>query len=156
MLRHCIRRVLARRRPPTASPSSRRMLEPNTGDRNSHGSRVDEFRTAKLRRGCPDICPAIWQLPIASIQDLRLATRLQIDDSVTWPFLSILVSWAALLFFGSGLLARLNTAAVFTLAIGALSVASAIFLILELDAPYSGMLRLPPTPILQAIDALAK
>jgi len=93
---------------------------------------------------------------IASIQDLRLATRLQIDNSVTWPFLSILVSWAALLFFGSGLLARLNTAAVFTLAIGALSVASAIFLILELDAPYSGMLRLPPTPILQAIDTLSK
>jgi hypothetical protein len=33
--------------------SSRRMPEPNTGDRNSHGSRVDEFRTAKLRRGSP-------------------------------------------------------------------------------------------------------
>jgi len=87
---------------------------------------------------------------IASIQDLRLGTRLQIDNSVTWPFLSILVSWTALLFFGFGLLARLNTAAVFALAIGALSVASAIFLILELDAPYSGVLRLPPT------DALAK
>ena len=54
------------------------------------------------------------------------------------------------------MLARLNAAAVFTLAIGALSVASAIFLILELDAPYSGMLRLPPAPILQAIDALGK
>jgi hypothetical protein len=27
------------------------MAEPNTDDRNSHGSRVDEFRTAKLRRG---------------------------------------------------------------------------------------------------------
>jgi hypothetical protein len=26
--------------PPTASPSNRRMPEPNTGDRNSHGSRV--------------------------------------------------------------------------------------------------------------------
>ena len=49
--------VLARRRPPTASPSSRRMPEPNTGDRNSHGSRVEEFRTAKLRRGSPDVCP---------------------------------------------------------------------------------------------------
>jgi hypothetical protein len=93
---------------------------------------------------------------IASIEDQRLQTRLQINNSVTWPFLSILVSWAALLFFGFGLLARLNTAAVFTLAIGALSVASAIFLILELDAPYSGMLRLPPTPILQAINALGK
>src|SRR6516164_11564083 len=49
--------VLAMWRPPTASPSSRRMPEPNTGDRNSHGSRVEEFRTAKLRRGSPDICP---------------------------------------------------------------------------------------------------
>ena len=75
---------------------------------------------------------------------------------MTWPFLSILVSWTTLLFFGFGLLARLNAPAVFTLAIGALSVASAIFLILELDAPYSGILRLPPTPILQAIDALGK
>src|SRR5262249_35538893 len=27
------------------------MPEANTNDRNSHGSRVDEFRTAKLRRG---------------------------------------------------------------------------------------------------------
>src|SRR5215472_10615192 len=35
--------VLARRRPPTTSPSSRRMPEANTGDQNSHGSRVDEF-----------------------------------------------------------------------------------------------------------------
>jgi hypothetical protein len=33
------------------------MPEPNTSDRNSHGSRVDEFQTAKLRRGSPDICP---------------------------------------------------------------------------------------------------
>src|SRR5262245_56777189 len=47
--------VLARRRPPTASPSSRRMPEPTTGDRNSHSSRVEEFRTAKLRRGAPDV-----------------------------------------------------------------------------------------------------
>ena len=93
---------------------------------------------------------------IASIQDLRLGTRLEIDNSVTWPFLSILISWAALLFFGFGLLARFNTAAVVTLAVGALSVASAILLILELNTPYSGMLRLPPTPILEAIDALGK
>jgi hypothetical protein len=49
--------VLARRRPPTASPSSRRMPEPNTGDRNGLGSVVDEFRSAKLRRGSPDVCP---------------------------------------------------------------------------------------------------
>jgi adenylate cyclase len=32
-----------------------RLAEPVTGDRNSHGSGVDEFRTAKLRRGSPDV-----------------------------------------------------------------------------------------------------
>src|SRR5215467_7969610 len=31
--------------------SNRRMPKPNIGDRNSHGSVVHEFRTAKLRRG---------------------------------------------------------------------------------------------------------
>ena len=39
-----------------ASPSNRRMPEPNIGDRNSYGSCVHEFRTAKLRR-FPDVCP---------------------------------------------------------------------------------------------------
>src|ERR1700758_4146850 len=49
--------VLARRRPPSASPSNRRMPEPNIGDRNSYGSCVHEFRTAKLRRGSRTFCP---------------------------------------------------------------------------------------------------
>jgi hypothetical protein len=49
--------VLTKWRPPTASPSNRRMPEPNTSDRNSHGSRVHEFQTAKLRRGSPDVYP---------------------------------------------------------------------------------------------------
>ena len=43
--------VLARRRPPSASPSNRRMPELNIGDRNGYVSCVHEFRTAKLRRG---------------------------------------------------------------------------------------------------------
>ena len=64
--------VLARWRPPSASPSSRRMPEPNTGDRPSHGSRVDEFRTAKLRRGSPDVCP-------------RLGTARMIEDCYDFP-----------------------------------------------------------------------
>jgi hypothetical protein len=40
--------VLARRRPPTASPSRRQMPEPNTSDRNSHSSRVHEISDRKI------------------------------------------------------------------------------------------------------------
>src|SRR6516164_1618358 len=41
---------MARRQgpPPTASPSRRRMPEPNTSDRNSHGSRVPEISNRKI------------------------------------------------------------------------------------------------------------
>jgi hypothetical protein len=38
--------------------------------------------------------------------------------------------------------------------VGAFAIASAVFLIVELSQPYSGMLRLPPTALVQAIDAL--
>jgi predicted benzoate:H+ symporter BenE len=38
--------------------------------------------------------------------------------------------------------------------VGAFAVASAVFLIVELSTPYGGLLRLPPTPLVQAIDAL--
>jgi hypothetical protein len=54
------------------------------------------------------------------------------------------------------MLARVNRASVVGLAVGAVSVASAIFLIVELSTPYSGLLRLSPTPVLQTIEVLGK
>jgi hypothetical protein len=90
------------------------------------------------------------------INDQRLQISLQLNNSISWPFMTILVSWACLLFFGFGMLARVNRASLVGLAIGAVSMASAIFLIVELSAPYSGLLRLSPAPILQTIEALSK
>src|SRR5215472_11391920 len=58
--------VLTRRRPPTASPSSRRMPEPNTGGRNSHGSRVMNFG--------PQNCGAV---PRTSVQDQSAARMIE-------------------------------------------------------------------------------
>jgi hypothetical protein len=90
----------------------------------------------------------------ASIADQRLQMTLQITNSISWPFLIILVSWTSLLFFGFGITVRRNGTAVATLAVGAFAVASAVFLIVELSQPYSGLLRLSPTALVQAIDAL--
>jgi hypothetical protein len=90
-----------------------------------------------------------------SINDQRLQMSLQLNNSISWPFMIILISWASLLFFGFGMLARVNRASVVGLAVGAVSVASAIFLIVELSTPYSGLLRLSPAPVRQAIEALS-
>jgi hypothetical protein len=91
-----------------------------------------------------------------SINDQRLQMSLQLNNSISWPFMTILIAWASLLFFGFGILARVNRASVAGLAVGAVSVASAIFLIVELSTPYSGLLRLSPSPVLETIGALGK
>jgi hypothetical protein len=91
-----------------------------------------------------------------SINDQRLQMSLQLNNSISWPFMTILIAWASLLFFGFGILARVNRASVVGLAVGAVSVASAIFLIVELNSPYSGLLRLSPSPVLETIEALGK
>ena len=88
------------------------------------------------------------------INNQRLLISLQLNNSISWPFMTIMVAWACVLFFGFGMLARVNRASVVGLAVGAISVASAIFLIVELSAPYSGLLRLSPTPVLLTIEAL--
>jgi hypothetical protein len=63
----------------SSQTSSRRVVEmpePNTGDRNSHGSRVEEFRTAKLRRGSPD-GGVIFPLPLTINLACQLPRRIR-------------------------------------------------------------------------------
>ena len=67
-----------------------------------------------------------------SMGQTRLAMSLQLDNPVPWPLLAIVVSWSLLLFCGAGLLSHVNATTLTSMAFGAFSVASAIFLILEL------------------------
>jgi hypothetical protein len=110
-----------------------------------------------LREGAPDSRKYLMAKAgdlAQSINNQHLQISLQLNNSLSWPFMTILISWACLLFFGFGMLARSNRASVAGLAVGAISVASAIFLIVELSNPYSGVLRLSPAPVLQTIEAI--
>ena len=57
--------------------------------------------------------------------------------------LVVLTIWAIVLFFGIGLFAWSNALMLSAMSFGALCVALAIFLILELGQPYTGVFRLP-------------
>jgi hypothetical protein len=59
-----------------------------------------------------------------------------------------------LLFAGFGLLSCINGTTVAALAFGAFAVASAVFLILELSRPFTGLFRIPPAALEQTISAL--
>jgi hypothetical protein len=92
-------------------------------------------------------------------QQTRLLTSLQLASPVSWPLLVIVVSWAILLFCGFGVLSGPNGTSAAALGFGAFAVASAIFLILELSQPYTGLFRIPSASMdetLAALDAAPK
>jgi hypothetical protein len=55
----------------------------------------------------------------------------------------IVVSWALILFCGFGLLSRIDATTFAALAFGAFAVGSALFLILVLSHPFTGIFRVP-------------
>jgi Protein of unknown function (DUF4239) len=80
----------------------------------------------------------------------------QANSSISWPFLAVLVFWISVLFVGFGLFARANATVIVALFIGALSVSSAIFLILELNHPYLGLMRISGAPLRNALAQIGQ
>jgi hypothetical protein len=72
-------------------------------------------------------------------------------SAISLPLLVTVVCWLLVIFLSFSLLAPCNATANLSLAVAALSVAGAIFLILELDRPFSGLVRIPSQPLLNAI-----
>ena len=80
----------------------------------------------------------------------------QSNGSLSLPFLVVLVSWLVALFVGFGLLTRYNATVFMALIVGAFCVAGAIFLILEMNRPYSGLMQISSAPIRHAMDAISQ
>ena len=71
-------------------------------------------------------------------------------------FLVILVSWLVALFISFGLFAPRNGTVLAALLISAFSVSGAIFLILELDEPFAGVIQISSTPLRDAFVHLGE
>jgi hypothetical protein len=91
-----------------------------------------------------------------AIRQTRALMLEQINGSIPWPFLTVLVFWISMLFVGFGLFARANATVIVALLIGALSVSSAIFLILELNHPYLGLMRISGAPLRNALAQIGQ
>jgi hypothetical protein len=75
---------------------------------------------------------------------------------VSKPFLVVVVFWLSILFVSFGLFAPRNATATTTLIVSAISVAGAIFLILELEHPFTGWVQIPETPLRIAMEMIGK
>ncbi len=87
---------------------------------------------------------------------LRSLLAAQASASISMPMLIILVSWLVVIFLGFSVLAPPNATVILALMIAALAVAGAIFLILELDEPFGGLIRISSEPMLNALHQLGK
>ncbi|WZO98273.1 hypothetical protein EP7_005333 [Isosphaeraceae bacterium EP7] len=72
------------------------------------------------------------------------------------PFLFVLAFWLAILFASFGLLTPRNGTVVVTLALCALSLSGAIFLIADLGQPATGLIQIPSTSLRYALSQLGK
>src|ERR1700730_12603002 len=90
-------------------------------------------------------------LEVGQIRASELARE---SSSIPIPFLVVLVFWLAALFTGFGLFAPQNLLAVTALCVCALTVSTAIFLILDMDQPLSGFMKLSVEPLRNAIAVI--
>jgi hypothetical protein len=92
----------------------------------------------------------------AQIGELR---ALMIAQSVTYisrPLLAVLIAWLVVVFLTFSVIAPRSITALTILIVSALSISGAIFLIVELDRPFSGLIRIPNEPLLRALSNMGK
>ena len=82
--------------------------------------------------------------------------RLERAAGVPMAFLLFVLVWLAVDFFYVGLNATDNAFVILTAVFVALSVASAMFLMLELEGPASGVIRVSPEPLERALAILGR
>jgi len=87
-------------------------------------------------------------------------TQMLMTRQLANPFppyvLTVVVFWASALFLGNGLVATPNAVSVVAHLAGAAAIGSAIFLILELSQPYTGVVRLSPAGLDRLIQMLGE
>jgi len=91
-----------------------------------------------------------------TLLDTRWLVFSGLSSSIPVPFLSILLFWLTVTFASFGLFAPRNATAITLLLVCALSVAGAVFLVLELDGPFDGLITVSPEPMKYALAHLGQ
>jgi hypothetical protein len=92
----------------------------------------------------------------ADMARTRLLLFEHLGASIPVPFLVVLVFWLCIIFASFGLFAPRNATVITVLCVCALSVAGAIFLILELDRSFEGLLQVSGAPLRATLAQLGR
>ncbi len=90
------------------------------------------------------------------IAQVRLLMFAQKGSSIPTPFLVVMVCWLTLILASFSLFAPPNATVFSTLLVCTLAVSSAVFLILELDRPFDGMIQISSAPLRSTLERLGR
>jgi hypothetical protein len=77
-------------------------------------------------------------------------------SAVPTVFLDVVIFWLTVTFVSFGLYAPRNMTVIAVLFVAALSVAAAVFLVLELDGPFDGLIKIRSEPMRYTLENLGK
>jgi hypothetical protein len=108
--------------------------------------------TDLLRRFTSQTLHDIWPEDDAApdLADARAGQTLDVRPVV----LAILVSWIAVIFASFGLNAPRNATVVAAFLVCSLAIGGSVFLIIEMDNPFQGMLQIPRAPMANALERM--
>lgn len=90
------------------------------------------------------------------VGQLQFLLMAQSASSVSKPLMTAMLCWLVVIFLGFSLLAPPNATTAVALLAAVFSVAVGVFLILELDQPMSGFIRISSEPMLNVMNQFAK
>jgi len=93
---------------------------------------------------------------MAELTKARWLTLEQLQGGLPAPFLIIMVVWLTVFFICFGLLSEANMTVVTVMLVCAVSVAGAIFLILEMNNPVQGIIRVSLEPLHYALAIIGR
>lgn len=151
LLRGAVESAIARMWPDQKSEHAE--LDPNLSR--------SEALPASIERLSPqnNVQESLQEQAVSLANDLGQARWLlyeQTESSVSTPMLIIVIAWLAIIFVSVGLFAPPNPTVIISLMMAALSVSGAIFLILELDLPFDGILKISSAPMHNALEHLGR
>lgn len=93
---------------------------------------------------------------IIELRQRRLQVSERGEVPLPVPFLVVMIFWLTVLFANFGLLAHPNATTLSVLLLCALSVAGAIFLLVEMSHPTTGLMKVSSAPLVKALGILSR
>jgi len=116
----------------------------------------DMLRSLSLKNDPQRLLQAQALQVTGDLQQARWLMIEQAQSSLPTPFLVIMVFWLTIFFVCFGLFSESNATVITVMLVCALSISGAIFLVLEMEHPFQGIIKVSAAPLYKALENIGR